>query len=187
MIEKLINKNLAFLQKNIDCDEDTIEVYRYALRIIYSYIIDVVALLTLALISNKVVETILILITFAIMQVYGGGFHAKTQIRCFLISLCGWFIGVFGLEKIVSLHWSIGVAIAVVFTFLVYRFTPILNEKHPVSGDVYKRSKKVVRVAAVFFDVVMLGSIILKLYVTYSSFSVVMILYCVSLLAARKT
>ena len=185
MIEKLIDKNLSFLQKHIDCDENATEVYRYALRIIYSYIIDVIALLFLAFISNKVAETILILITFAIMQVYGGGFHAKTQIRCFLISLCGWFIGVFGLEKIVSLHWGIGVAIAVVFTFLVYRFTPILNEKHPVSGDVYKRSKKIVRVAAIVFDVVLVGSIIGGYWTIYNVFSVVMILYCVSLVSVK--
>lgn len=185
MIEKLIDKNLSFLQKYIDCDDNATEVYRYALRIIYSYIIDVIALLFLAFISNKVVETILILITFAIMQVYGGGFHAKTQIRCFLISLCGWFIGVFGLQKIVSLHWSIGVAIAVVFTFLVYRFTPILNEKHPVSSDVYKKSKKIVRVASVIFDITVVVSAIVESWVIYSTISIVMVLYCASLLAAK--
>lgn len=184
MIEKLIDKNLSFLKKHIDCDDNATEVYRYALRIIYSYIIDVIALLFLAFISNKVVETVLILIAFAIMQVYGGGFHAKNQLRCFLISLCGWFIGVFGLQKIVSLHWGIGVAIAVVFTFLVYRFTPILNEKHPVSGDVYKRSKKIVRVAAVVFDVVLLSSFIVEQWLIYDSLVIVMLLYCTSLITA---
>ena len=107
MIERLINSNLGFLKKYISCDDDTVEIYRYSLRIIYSYIIDVLVLMGLASVTHKVIETVIILFTFAVMQVYGGGYHANTKIGCLSIMVVGWFIGVFALERVVSIHWSI--------------------------------------------------------------------------------
>ena len=38
MLDKLINKNLDYLKETIKCDDDAIEIYRYSLRIIYSYL-----------------------------------------------------------------------------------------------------------------------------------------------------
>ena len=58
MIENLIEKNIAFLQRYIQCDEETVKVYKYSLRILYSYIIDVLALMGFAVITNKIIETI---------------------------------------------------------------------------------------------------------------------------------
>ena len=89
MIERLIDYNLNFLTKYILCDDDITEVYRYSLRIIYSYIIDVLVLMSLALVTNKVIETTIILFTFEVMQVYGGGYHANTKIGCLSIMIVG--------------------------------------------------------------------------------------------------
>lgn len=187
MIERLIDRNLNFLKKHISCDDDTVEVYRYSLRIIYSYIMDVLVLMSLALVFNKVIETIIMLFTFAVLQVYGGGYHAKTQLGCMAIMVAGWFVGVFGLQRIVTLHWSVCVVVVLVFTSLVFGFTPVLNEKHPVSGKVYNKAKKIVRVAAVVLDAVVVSSIIGVDGIIYNTLLVVMILYCISLVAVKYT
>ena len=186
MIERLIDRNLNFLKKHISCDDDTVEVYRYSLRIIYSYIMDVLVLMSLAIVFNKVVETIIMLFTFAVLQVYGGGYHAKTQLGCMAIMVAGWFVGVFGLEKLVTLHWCIGVVVVVVFTFLVFMFTPILNEKHPVSSDIYKRSKKLVYTISILLDFVIIISIISEVVLLYYVLSETELLYCVSLIASNN-
>ena len=181
MIERLINSNLGFLEKYISCDDDTVEVYRYSLRIIYSYIVDVLVLMGLASVTHKVIETAIILFTFAVMQVYGGGYHAKTKLGCLSIMIVGWFIGVFILARVVSIHWCIGAGTAGIFTALVFVLTPVLNPKHPVSGDVYKRSKKIVRMFCLVIDMVLAVCIFWNIQVIYSSVSVMMILYSTSL------
>ena len=186
MIERLINSNLGFLKKYISCDDDTVELYRYSLRIIYSYIIDVLVLMSLASVTHKVIETVVILFTFAVMQVYGGGYHANTKIGCLLIMVVGWFIGVFALERVVSINYFIGVAVALIFTILVFALTPVLNPKHPVSGDVYKRSKKIVRMFCLFIDMLLIICILENIQVVYIAVSVTMVLYCVSLIAIYK-
>ena len=183
MIERIIDCNLNFIKKYVSCDDDNTEVYRYSLRIIYSYIVDVLALMSLAIVTNKVIETIIILFTFAVMQVYGGGYHAKTKIRCLSIMIVGWFIGMFILARVVSIHWCIGASMAGIFTALVFVFTPILNPKHPVSGDVYKRSKKLARMFCLVIDVLLIVCILTNIQVIYVTISVMMALYCVSLLA----
>ncbi|MCI9448819.1 MAG: accessory gene regulator B family protein [Clostridiales bacterium] len=183
MIERLIDCNLNFLKKYISCDEDTADVYRYSLRIIYSYVIDVLVLMSLALVTHKVIETIIMLITFAVMQVYGGGYHANTKMGCLSIMVAGWFIGVFVLARVVTIHWCIVIVVALLFTVLVFVFTPVLNPKHPISGDVYKRSKKIVRVFCLVIDVVAVVCIFGNVQVIYSSVSVMMLLYSASLMA----
>lgn len=184
MIDRLINRNLDFLKRTLQCDDDSIEIYRYALRIIYSYVIDVLTLLVLAIITHTVGETIIILATFALMQVYGGGFHAETQLRCFMLTLLGWFIGVFGIKYLVSLHPLVGVIAMIVFSIIVLIYTPVLNDKHPVSGDVYKRSKKIVRVTLVVFDLLMIISILADIELIYNALSIMQILSTVSIVAA---
>ena len=187
MIERLINSNLGFLKKYTSCDDDTIEIYRYSLRIIYSYIIDVLVLMSLASVTHKVIETVIILFTFAVMQVYGGGYHANTKMGCLSIMVVGWFIGVFALERIVSINHLIGVAVGLIFTVLVFAFTPVLNSKHPVNGDVYKRSKKIVRMFCLFIDVLLIICILYDIQVVYTAVSVMMVLYSVSLINSKKT
>ncbi len=185
MIERLISSNLNFLKKYISCDDDAVEIYRYSLRIIYSYIIDVLVLMSLASITHKVIETVIILFTFAVMQVYGGGYHANTKMGCLLIMVVGWFIGVFAVERVVSVHWCVGIGVAVIFTVFVFVFTPLLNVKHPVSGDVYKRSKKIVRVFCLIMDLLLLVCIFANIQVVYTAVSVMMALYSTSLLGYK--
>lgn len=187
MIERIIDCNLNFIKKYVSCDDDNTEVYRYSLRIIYSYIVDVLALMSLAIVTNKVIETIIILFTFAVMQVYGGGYHAKTKIRCLSIMIVGWFIGLFAFERVVSIHWSIGIGVAVIFTVLVFVFTPVLNPKHPVSGDIYKRSKKIVRMFCLVIDMLLVICILTNIQVIYVTISVMMVLYSASLIAVEKS
>lgn len=184
MINKLIDKNIAFLQRYIQCDEDTVEVYRYSLNILYSYIIDVVVLMSLSIILHKVVETIISILIFAILQVYGGGYHANTKLGCFIITVIGWFIGMFGLTKIVSINYLVSIIIMAISTVLIFVFTPVLNKKHPVGGDVYIRSKKIVRVAVIGIDILTLLCLNLGWNYILKTISTVVILYSVSLIFA---
>jgi len=154
------------------------------LRIIYSYIMDVLVLMSLALVFNKVIETIIMLFTFAVLQVYGGGYHAKTQLGCMAIMVAGWFVGVFGLEKLVTLHWCVGIVVMVVFTVVVFRFAPVLNQKHPVSSDVYIMSKKIVRTTLIVLDVALIASIIMHIDWIYSSIGITQVLSTASIFAA---
>lgn len=89
----------------------------------------------------------------------------------------------FTLERVVSINYFIGVAVGLIFTVLVFAFTPVLNPKHPVSGDVYKRSKKIVRMFCLFIDVLLLVCILANIRVVYNAVSVMMVLYGGSLVA----
>lgn len=184
MIENLIEKNIAFLQRYIQCDEETVKVYKYSLRILYSYIIDVLALMGFAVITNKIIETIISLAVFAILQVYGGGYHASTKLGCFMIMVIGWFIGMFGLTKIVSMNYLVNIVIMMVSTVLIFVFTPVLNAKHPVGSDVYLRSKKVVRTTVIGIDIFTLLCISQGWDFILKTINTVMVLYSISLLGA---
>ena len=184
MIEKLVDKNVDFLRKHLICDEDRIEVFKYSLRVIYSFIIDVISLLFFATITQTIWKTIAIMVPYVVIQVFGGGYHADTQLRCFVISLFGWFLGVFGIDYIISEYPLVGFISMAVFTTVILVYTPVLNDKHPVGGDVYKRSKKIVRVTLVVFDLLMIVSILADIELIYNALSIMQILSIVSIVAA---
>lgn len=184
MIENIIEKNIAFLQRHILCDENDVEIFKYSLRILYSYIIDVIALMSLAIITDNVLGTIVMLAVFAILQVYGGGYHANTKLGCFIIMVVGWFIGIFGLIPVVSMNSIVNIVIMMVSTVLIFILTPVMNEKHPVGSDVYIRSRKIVRITVLGIDTLTILFMLQNWGLILTPISTVMTLYSVSLVAA---
>jgi accessory gene regulator B len=138
----------------------------------------------LAIIFNKIIETAIMLIVFAILQVYGGGYHANTKLGCFIIMVIGWFIGIFGISRVISTNYYVSIVIMIISTVLLFVFTPVLNEKHPVGSDVYMRSKKIVRIAVVVIDVLSVLFLVQHWNAIITPLSTVMFLYSVSLFAA---
>lgn len=190
MIEKIIDKNVSFIQRYIFCDDDDIEIYKYSLRIIYSYIIDVFALMFFASLTQKIMETLIMLSMFAVLQVNGGGFHAKTKLRCFAIMVIGWFVGLFGVYPLIAINPVISsIIIQILSTILIFRFTPVLNPKHPVNGSVYKKTKLAVRVFIIVINIMDFIFILMRINDLLNISNTVLLLYSVSLIVAtiKKT
>jgi accessory gene regulator B len=66
-------------------------VYAYGLELFVSTVVNVAALMALAIAFGKVAQTAALLAVMLPLQSCAGGYHAKTHLNCFLIMVLGWF------------------------------------------------------------------------------------------------
>jgi len=186
MIDIIINKNIKFLQKyGIGMEtEDDKDVYRYGLQIIYSYIISISVILSISVLFNRFYETAIMLFVFAVLQVFNGGYHAGTKLKCQLLTVMGSMAG--NIWASIILNHSIFMIISAVILSVVIIITgPVENKNHPVSKKTYKRSKRIVRIIALLNFFATITLVIINKNIEASVIVSTLFLYVISLSSAK--
>jgi len=75
------------LGKELDANNDQVEVYAYALEILLGTTLKLVLIILLATIFDILITTLIFLFTLAIFRWLGGGVHLSTYLRCLLVGL----------------------------------------------------------------------------------------------------
>lgn len=83
VVQRLTNQ---FVVNGIIRDEDR-EIYYYGLYQGILIIANVVTTIILGFLFKMVWQSILFLVAYIPLRIYGGGYHAKTQSRCYLFSV----------------------------------------------------------------------------------------------------
>jgi accessory gene regulator B len=124
-------------------------------------------ILGLASALEKIAESLTLLAVILPLQSFGGGYHAKTHLRCFLIMLIGWW-------AVIIILPFISPAAAIVMTcagvLIVYKLAPIAHENVKMSNRQRFKMRKIVRI------VVTVGAMLsfFLLFSTYDGIGVAM-------------
>lgn len=186
MIEDLINKNAVFLQNygvEMNSDND-IEIYKYGLRILYFYLIDISVIFSIAYCFNKLYETAIMTFIFAVLQVFGGGYHAKTPLRCLLTMIIGAFVGNIFMIVVADMV-MFNITAAIVISGFILMIAPVTNKNHPVSKKVFKRANSIIRLMVCLILFMILLLTILNKNIERTAIIVTLELYLISLIIAR--
>ena len=87
MKEKFINSSLAFIMKYQECDDLKIKKLKYGLEGIYSTIVKLIIILLIAYITQTIKTTLLFLLFYAGIRTFSFGWHAKSNIACWISSI----------------------------------------------------------------------------------------------------
>ena len=187
MLDEVINSNIRFIENHgvkMDSD-DKRAVYRYGLQILYYYLIDLVVIFSLALLFGKLYETVIMTSIFGLLQVFGGGYHAKTPLKCLLTMLVGVAIGNV-LITLMATQGTVNVLLTVVLSGIIMMLPSVENKRHPISNKVKRRSKVIVRsIVIVLMGAVILLGISAK-YVEVATIAVTMGGYIISWITAKR-
>jgi len=85
MISDFSNHIALFLGKNLDAEQDKIEVYAYGLEILLGAAIKLVSILALAWVLDALNTTFILLCTYAALRWFGGGAHMSTYLKCLIL------------------------------------------------------------------------------------------------------
>lgn len=77
------------VQNNIVKPEDA-DSCRYGLELMFSSVSEILCVLVISLFAGNFAETVVFFIAFMPLRIYGGGYHADTRLRCFLILLAAY-------------------------------------------------------------------------------------------------
>lgn len=186
MFDNIINKNIIFLQNHgvkIDNNDDK-AIYKYGLQILYYYIIDLAVVFSLAYLFGRLYETAIMTFIFGLLQVFGGGYHARTPLRCLFIMFAGAAAGNV-LITLMAGKFLINVVALIILGGGILFFQPVTNKRHPISNKVKQRSKKVVIIAVILLMAGVLMLSYLDRYIEVATMTVTIGLYFISLTTAK--
>ena len=122
------------------------ELYTYGLVQGFSIIISIVTTAIIGIIFRMIVDVIVFTIAFIPLRLYAGGYHAKTQVRCYVFSIVMITAVLLGIRLI---PWNdyIGFIVALGAGSIIVSLAPVEDSNKPLDQKektVYKRRTYVV-------------------------------------------
>lgn len=145
MLNKVIQKTVDYWTANDIIKEDDKDIYTYGLDLIFSTILNIMMVIITAGFMKQLPQTLAMLLIILPLQCCGGGYHAKTHLRCFLIMYIGWWIMMPLISYITPL---IGTFIAFVSLIIVFTLAPVPHANVPMSIRRFNQMKVIVRYIA---------------------------------------
>lgn len=178
MLNKCAVRLTNILYDKTKLDIQKRKIYVYGFEIALSTLLDILCMVLVSLLFFKGTYILAFLFFFMFTRFFTGGFHAKTYASCFLLSNGLFLICCFTISLLVAIHiWWLPLLPAILCVPVVLWYTPIRNEKHPLSEISYKRNRRFSRVLVP----VQLGIILLMAF--SASLREFYIASCISLVA----
>lgn len=146
---------IKLLDKKVISKKDN-EIYEYGAEVFISLIINLAVLFLAAILINKIVELVTFLIFFCVLRHVSGGYHAKTHLRCLVISLLSYIVIVF-INNFLSSYKLETIIICTLFSIImIFKYAPVENVNKPLSNNEIKKYKKRSRIIIILQSIVIL-------------------------------
>lgn len=143
---KFISRRAACFLCNED-DEETLELYEYAIYIALSAILHIVTIIILGVCFNMLIESIVFYGSFISIRKFAGGYHAKTPTRCYLFSIISSIIILSLIALINSINSCVVMIVLTVIELfcvvLIFMMPPLDTENKPLNRNEKKVYKKI--------------------------------------------
>lgn len=154
----------ALLTANGIIQEDDTDKCRYGLEIFISSLLELTSILFISIFMNNFLETLLFFAAFIPLRVYAGGYHADTQIKCYIVSL-----GVYGLftmlMRIMPTSWyTIIIYISIAMSLIiVLMLAPVRHTNKTLTPQETKMYREIsVVICTIEAIIALFGSIIFE-------------------------
>jgi len=143
----LLNKIVGRWSNSGLIDKSDEDIYVYGLDLLIFTILNIVAIIITSVFINKLIESIILLAVIIPLQSYGGGYHAKTHLRCFLAMYIGWWVVIFILPFISP---AVSFLMTIISIPIIFTLAPVPHENVKTSVEHRLKLRKLVRVIALF-------------------------------------
>lgn len=184
-MDMLLDKIMAFITHNRKIDDDEAEIVRYGLEIAVLKTIFFAATLIVSLLMNSFWQFIIFISLFSVLRSYAGGYHAKTQIRCFIQSMLLIIAAVMIInitQKITYIIVPLSV-IALAAGAAIWRLAPVDTKNKRLDFDEKVPLRKKTRITLMVEIIIGIASFILNFKIVPCAAALSIIASCVLLLA----
>ncbi len=126
--------------------EDDKELYFYGLKQGLIMLANVITIIIIGLIFGMVWQSIIFMVAYLPLRSYAGGYHAKTQIQCYLFSIVLIFAVLFAI-KFISWTSLICFSLAFVAGVVIFILAPLEDSNKPLDDTetaVYKKRTRII-------------------------------------------
>jgi len=127
----------SFIEQRIISEEDK-NIYAYGAELAISYLLNLLAMVTISFFMNMLIECIVFLMIFVPLKGYTGGYHASNYKICFVIS-CLTVTTVLFATKYVSMQTNQFILFLTMITagIFIYILGPIEDKNKPLTKNEY--------------------------------------------------
>lgn len=172
MKEKFVNSSIKFIMKYQECDDLKLKKLNYGLQGIYSLIVKLNVVIIIAIITKTINQTLLFLLFYTGIRTYSFGWHAKTNIGCWISS-----ITVYNIIPLLIKNYVISniVGYIILSTALISMilFSPADTPKHPLIRKEHRRKCKLITTSIVIIYLILFSLnkiVLINNAIIYASF-----------------
>lgn len=141
MINYLNKKIVMWLCDISDIGQDEIEVIKYGLNLLLETITKILCILIVAVLCNKLTESVIVLITFGLLRSQAGGIHMKSSLGCTTFM----FVITFGIafaSDFVRLNNFQVLFILIISVMAMKKYAPRDTGNNPITSESIRKAKK---------------------------------------------
>lgn len=112
-----LSKRIALSVCN-DSDKILLDVYIYGFELLVSSVIETISLLLIGLLTGKIIDTIIFIISFSSIRVFSGGYHANSYLKCFIVTVAYYLLVLFSADIMLAFPNRTIILIAIITLFL---------------------------------------------------------------------
>lgn len=177
MISKLSTHLTEKLLSNGTISDEDKDLYIYGLFMLFSHLMFFIIACIFGLILGCIFESIIFYIAFQFIRRYAGGYHAKTETRCEIMSalsiLC--CIVLIKCSKMYDINIVL-LSTSLVFAVLIFIFCPLDTPEKPLTDKEHKYFRKISLIILSLIIVAIIISFIFKFNIIFAPCCVSVIL-----------
>lgn len=147
LYKMLTDRILDHLATNTNIDMEHREIYAYSMERYISGIVDFIIFAIVAVVCGIPWETVVFGVFYGPLRKYAGGYHAKTRIRCLVLSILI-LLSLVKLAEVLALlsYWKIlTIVFLLIAGFLIFWLAPVDSENRRLSEEIknqYRRKSR---------------------------------------------
>ena len=131
MFAKMAKQLAVRLEENQIIKSDDRELYVYGLNQGLSILLNIVTTLGIGLLFGCTPQLVVFMVAYIPLRSYAGGYHARTPLRCYVISIIMLIVVSMCLKCIELNHWYYWTLVVVSFFFIIF-LSPIADKNKPL-------------------------------------------------------
>jgi accessory gene regulator B len=145
MIDRISEYVVRKLRESNIIKEEDIELYQFGIESFLMKACHLISYLVIGLLFGRLPELLLFLAAFIPLRECSGGYHAKTPLRCYILSCCTVIAFLCLITFVPGNRIPYGLFLALVSSFVLYFIVPVETENKPLSDTEvihYKRKAR---------------------------------------------
>lgn len=126
-----------------DSDKVPLDIYIYGFELLVSSVIETISLLLIGLLTGKLIDTIIFIISFSSIRVFSGGYHANSYLKCFIVTVAYYLLVLFSADIMLAFPNITIILIAIITLLLSFILFILMSPVKSKSKSIlnYKKQK----------------------------------------------
>lgn len=149
MRDVVLNNATKLIENKYNFDEIRMAELKYGLHCMYTLVTKMVVFTIIAIFLGIFKEFITFIFFYNFLRMFGCGFHANTNLQCWILSFITFIILPF-FSIVLNLNIILKLFISLICSLILIRYAPADTKKRPIINKFIRRRKKILMFVTCF-------------------------------------